>query len=361
MASQLAQSNGATSAPSGRSVIDTITYLASLVSQPREVDDMLDPLRYITANIGPSKSLTPDNVAELNQVQAQLEDYLIHREPFQKFTPETLHARIADHFDPGRAWRRFVAAIKLAAYSLAILAGIAFAIVQILRTPGLTLHQEIIDVLAPWLVPRLSLLGFVILGLGGLGFLVGALRNIQTRLRPILVLIGLAVASLLAAQATTPLLGAQIPYHQTFGVAGLFTVAAVLIVVALERFLRLLEHPTTPRPILVAAIAITLVAAVVSPIAAYSLAVVWAGLGVWRCRQVITRVGIYFQQALRPLAAVLSTLAIGMLLLGVERLVWAGDVTRAPIFMAIMTYLVILACAGLCVEVGRRFDQAGRT
>lgn len=360
MGSKLMQSNGAASVPSGPSIIDTIIYLASLVSKPSEVDDILQPLRFVTASLGPTKTLTPGNVTQLNQVQTQLEDYLVHREPFQKFTPETLHARVVDHFDSGRAWRRFSAAIKLTAYSLAILGGLALIVAQILRIPGIILYQQLIDVLAPWVVPRLSLLGFVALGLGSLGFLAAAFRNIQTRLRPILALMGLAVSVLTVALVTTPLLGNQLPHHQVPWVTWLFAAAAILIMIALEQFLVLLKRPATPRPMLAVGVALTLIIAVLSPIFTYPLTVVWAALGIWRCSQVIAYVGLYFQQALRPLRIVLATLGASMLLLGIERLGWTGDVAHMPMIVMIVTYLVTLACAGLCVQVGRRFDQAGR-
>lgn len=88
-----AQSNNAQ--PNPTQLIDRITYLASLVSEPSGVDPMLDKLRVVTAK--PTQP-SPEDIEALKSVQSQLEDYLVHREGLRSFTKESLHMNIERHF-----------------------------------------------------------------------------------------------------------------------------------------------------------------------------------------------------------------------------------------------------------------------
>lgn len=78
-----------------RQLIDRIAYLASLVSEPRTVDITLDKLRIITSR---TTQPTTRDVQTLKSIQADLEDYLIHKERLRTFTKASLRANIERHF-----------------------------------------------------------------------------------------------------------------------------------------------------------------------------------------------------------------------------------------------------------------------
>lgn len=75
-----------------KTLIDKVTYTASLASNPAEIDKQLDTLRIITAkdNTAPNDTDT----AELQKLQGQLENYLVTRERLRFFTPESLRVQI---------------------------------------------------------------------------------------------------------------------------------------------------------------------------------------------------------------------------------------------------------------------------
>jgi len=80
-----------------KAVIDKITYTASLVSHPEEVDTVLDPLRLVSARVDPNKELKGHDLTTLTKVQGNLEDYLVHHETMRAFTTESLHKQIDRH------------------------------------------------------------------------------------------------------------------------------------------------------------------------------------------------------------------------------------------------------------------------
>lgn len=84
--------------PSQTSQVDTIVYLASLVSRPQDVDPWLDKVRTITAMSGPGGNLSDSDKQTLNSVQNNLEQYLVQTEPLRRFTPESLKQKLAERF-----------------------------------------------------------------------------------------------------------------------------------------------------------------------------------------------------------------------------------------------------------------------
>lgn len=78
-----------------RYLIDRISYLASLVSEPRTVDTTLDKLRFITSR---ASQPTAQDMQTLKSIEAELEDYLIHKERLRTFTKVSLRANIERHF-----------------------------------------------------------------------------------------------------------------------------------------------------------------------------------------------------------------------------------------------------------------------
>ncbi len=79
---------------------EKVTYLASLVSNINDVDPMLDTLREITASRKPNEplQLSGEERARLQQLESQLSEYLISKDPVRAFTPESLQAKLAQHF-----------------------------------------------------------------------------------------------------------------------------------------------------------------------------------------------------------------------------------------------------------------------
>lgn len=82
---------------SDASAVDVITYLASLVSKPTEVDPILDELRVITA--AQSTATNKNTTERLMGIYAKLEDYLINHERLRAYTRETLRAQLQERFN----------------------------------------------------------------------------------------------------------------------------------------------------------------------------------------------------------------------------------------------------------------------
>jgi hypothetical protein len=77
-----------------RILIDRITYLASLTSESKVIDPMLDPLRQITARWDRQAPLEKADRMHLIALQRQLKDFLITEDPLRSFTAEDLEDRI---------------------------------------------------------------------------------------------------------------------------------------------------------------------------------------------------------------------------------------------------------------------------
>lgn len=75
--------------------IDIVMYAATLVSNPRLIDPILDKFRQITARRKPGVEIPAEDEAELREIYLQIEGYLLSKEPIRKFTKETLRQSIA--------------------------------------------------------------------------------------------------------------------------------------------------------------------------------------------------------------------------------------------------------------------------
>jgi hypothetical protein len=76
--------------------VDIVVGAAQIVSQPKEVDAVLDKVRAITAqSAGP---LSAADKQALVGVYLYIEDYLVHKEPLQNFTKEELRDGLPDDF-----------------------------------------------------------------------------------------------------------------------------------------------------------------------------------------------------------------------------------------------------------------------
>ncbi len=92
------QSSAAGGADVDRAYIDSITSIAQLASQPRDVDPILDGLRRVTANSRPNTPLSEAERQELLNVYHQLEEYLLQADPLKTFTVDQLRPMLAPEF-----------------------------------------------------------------------------------------------------------------------------------------------------------------------------------------------------------------------------------------------------------------------
>ena len=89
-----------TTTQTSNSPLDVITYVASLASKPMEIDALLDPVRAITAKLGPEKILTVSDEDVLAAVYLKIENYLTTKEPLRTFTNIELRSKIGEKFSP---------------------------------------------------------------------------------------------------------------------------------------------------------------------------------------------------------------------------------------------------------------------
>lgn len=81
------------------SSIDIVTYATGLVSDPRNIDTILDRLRVITSQVttGTSRIQLPaSSQEELKQIYLAIERYLLEKETIRAFTKDSLRQRIAN-------------------------------------------------------------------------------------------------------------------------------------------------------------------------------------------------------------------------------------------------------------------------
>lgn len=85
-------------APDAWLELDIVLYLASLVSNPTEVDVILDDVRLVTAHSQPGQALPEKDKQILARVYTQLENYLLHKDALRVFTLKDLRQGIAKKF-----------------------------------------------------------------------------------------------------------------------------------------------------------------------------------------------------------------------------------------------------------------------
>ncbi|HET8670022.1 MAG TPA: hypothetical protein VFM05_05175 [Candidatus Saccharimonadales bacterium] len=115
-----------------RQIIDEIIYLASLVSEHRAVDPILDVLRAVTATMQPNMPLPEADRARILEAKQALEAYLMHQDPVQTYTREELERKLRDKFGSDGATQQvdrttshemvIIGSSTLAAYAIGIAA-----------------------------------------------------------------------------------------------------------------------------------------------------------------------------------------------------------------------------------------------
>ena len=83
---------------SDRSLLDVILYLASLVSDPKVIDPLLDKVREVTARMRPNVPLEQPARQQLEYVREQITDHLLHRDLLRKFEPDELQQKLIERF-----------------------------------------------------------------------------------------------------------------------------------------------------------------------------------------------------------------------------------------------------------------------
>jgi len=78
--------------------LDIVLYVANLVSNPTDIDLVLDRVRDITSRLQPGEQPSPSDRETLKKVYEELEDYLLHQDPLRVFTREELRGRISKRF-----------------------------------------------------------------------------------------------------------------------------------------------------------------------------------------------------------------------------------------------------------------------
>jgi hypothetical protein len=79
-----------------RDLVDSVTYLASLASDPKAIDPALDKLRMITARWSGDTALNAQDKQTLQGLIATLKDNLMHHDLLRSFSEDSLEAQLRD-------------------------------------------------------------------------------------------------------------------------------------------------------------------------------------------------------------------------------------------------------------------------
>ncbi len=92
-------------------MIDVVTFAASQASNPSEVDATLDTLRKMTSRMSTDeRTLTTEQQEMLKHVYADIEQYLVAKEPLRRLTAEEVRRKGAQYF--GMDYDAFVAMVR---------------------------------------------------------------------------------------------------------------------------------------------------------------------------------------------------------------------------------------------------------
>lgn len=80
------------------SAVDAVAYVASLASDPKAIDALMEPLREITSTLKPGAPLTPAQQTALVGVYKKLQDYLVTSDPLRHFEASELQQKVRQKF-----------------------------------------------------------------------------------------------------------------------------------------------------------------------------------------------------------------------------------------------------------------------
>jgi hypothetical protein len=84
------------------SAVDVVIYMASLASDPKQVDPLLDGVRTVTARLHPGQALSLADLKALAQLYLQLENYLLTKESLRAWDKATLAGKVKQKFPKSR-------------------------------------------------------------------------------------------------------------------------------------------------------------------------------------------------------------------------------------------------------------------
>lgn len=84
--------------------LDIVLYVASLASNPTDIDVTLDTVRIMTSHRQPGRALSPADKRALADVFRKLENYLLHEDPLRTFSRDELHSGIMKRFKLTSSW-----------------------------------------------------------------------------------------------------------------------------------------------------------------------------------------------------------------------------------------------------------------
>lgn len=107
-----------------KSILETVTYLASLVSNPHDIEEEIDQVRTVTSHLSDGKPLSPKDKKALAQVEDQLRNYLLRKDSLRSFTRESLDRKVNEHFANTEQPVKHLRVIFGAFWILALIAGV---------------------------------------------------------------------------------------------------------------------------------------------------------------------------------------------------------------------------------------------
>lgn len=159
--------------------VDRIIYLASLASDKRRIDPMLDTLRLITSKLQPGYIPADNDKVALHSLEDKLKGFLINDDPLRSFTTESLEARLKDNAKHAAGLDR-----DRRAFRFVLLVSFVTLVVSFLVLPaGLSLQSRVALAMPPYLT---------IITVGTTWFYLSSLKNFKTGLRRAFVLLSLS-------------------------------------------------------------------------------------------------------------------------------------------------------------------------
>lgn len=348
-----------------QTMIDRITYTASLVTRVREVDPYLDKLRAITARTDFSpQNMTDEQYATLVSLQQQLESYLVERESLRSFTPESLQVQIEQHLAGNQNARRGLTQMM----TVLGIAGVAAVVVGLLPITSQDTQQHII------------LTGAVtssVMNLGAAWLFVSALAAFKSQLRRAFIFICTGIVifclSILAqplielwslrasSDITTLIIMPAVLISTGFIYAGIAKYAALAGVIS--RLLSVKTLLTFAIPLAVAAFLIPAPAAQDSKII-FSLSILmhlWvvllAIMSVIVLMKVRSHVADLYKPPVRALLQAIVALILGAIVFA-GLIADAGPRLTSPMAVGLFTFLLIMG--GMLVRAGYKFNKISR-
>lgn len=344
------------SSSAGELRIDEIVYVASLVSDAKAVDNTLDRLREITAVHRPGIDFSDTEVATLNGVYHELEQYLATRDPQRKFSPEELRQKVADKTISRKRNGQLVK-------KLFIIIGLALGFGGLsLLAPMPASEDSAFEFYLLLTIPTV----FTILHFGSAWLFVSALQYFQTTLKVAYRLIASGIVVLGLAQLQLVVLGLfdlwSTPWI-TIGIISVTFSAAFCLIYAGVRVMGRLWHIRTllTSHIAVAGYIAVVCAAVVftphysAPVAevyidigssGLAISTVLAGIAALTSGLVSRLVSTFYKRPLEALALALGLMAVSGLQLLVVQLgigyhTWYDDsgLTFLPLLLAALAFV----------------------